>query len=188
MPSAGEPPGPAKPYRPARRASTTCGRARPAAAASRAPLDDGVKAVDQQFDRRRRRCAFPSRKIDAGSQARQIVRVPSRQAEHAPTSAFVAVDLQAQAHLRLASGAAVAGCSTLCRLFQGSHFSPRLARPGSSKPTESHQAKRFEPESTRPALRGRKFPLLGNAGTGASMRASFQLADHDQTPSRNAQA
>jgi len=61
-------------------------------------MDDGVKTIDQQLDRRRCRSAFAARIVEARRQARKTRRGHWRQAVHAPGPASVVADSQVQAH------------------------------------------------------------------------------------------
>jgi len=61
-------------------------------------MDDGVKPIDQQLDRRWCRSTFAARIVEARRQARKMRRGQWRQAVHAPGPASVGADSQVQAH------------------------------------------------------------------------------------------
>jgi hypothetical protein len=66
-------------------------------------MNDGVKPVDQQLDRRWDRSTFATRIVETRRQAREMCRGQWRQAVHAPGPASVVTDSQVQAHYWLAS-------------------------------------------------------------------------------------
>jgi hypothetical protein len=65
-------------------------------------MNDGVKPVDQQLDRRWGRSTFAARIVEARRQARKMCRGQWRQAVHAPGPASVVADSKVQAHCWLA--------------------------------------------------------------------------------------
>jgi hypothetical protein len=73
-------------------------------------MDDGVKPIEQQLDRRWCRSAFAARIVEARRKGRKTRHGQRRQAVHAPGPASVVADSQVQAHYWLASSLHNAVC------------------------------------------------------------------------------